>query len=80
MGLTTKTGARGSVSDTFGVVDVYARVAASEATFTGGASAAALDARCGCQENEIRVRVGKLVNERTLALRSRHFLHAWEVR
>jgi len=80
MGLTTKTGARGGMSDAFGIVDVYTRVTASKATFTGGASATALDARCGCQEDEIRVRVGKLVNERTLALRSRHFLHAWEVR
>ena len=80
MGLTTKTGAGGGVSDTLGVVDVYAAVSASEAAFTRRASSAALDTRCGCQKDEIGVRVGKLANERTLALRSRHFLHAWEVR
>ena len=50
MGLTTKTGVGGGVSDTFGVVNVYATVSSSEAAFTGGASSAALDARCGCQK------------------------------
>lgn len=60
MGLTAETGVRDGMPDAFGVVDVYAAVSASETAFTGGASSAALDTRCGCQKDEIPVRVGKL--------------------
>lgn len=75
---TAEAGARDGASDAFGVVDVYTSVSTSEAAFTGRASSAALDGGSGRQDAEIFVRLGR--NERTLALRSRHFLHAWEVR
>ena len=78
MGSTSETGTGNGTSDTFGIIDVYASVPTGEAAFTGRMGAAALN--IGYENDEILDRVGETGTRRTLALRSRHFLHAWEVR
>lgn len=66
----------GGTFDTLGIIHVDACVSTSDATFTGGTGSTALNAKYGCQNGETVLGLGIATSEQTLALRSRHFLHA----